>query len=153
MPSIPAWKTGRMPESPEEIHARVVAAAGADGRLPMPPVEEWEIFPWELVDGELRPKVVRSPYDGPEPARAGADGVDCFNCTGDGTAVKVWENQRWKLAHPPAPKGLPLVLWLSSKAAPRLPGDGRRPGLASTAGSRPGCAGSWSACRTSAACT
>ena len=63
-----------MPESPEEIHARVVAAAGDDGRLPMPPVEEWDIFPWELVDGELRPKVVRPPYDGPEPARAGADG-------------------------------------------------------------------------------
>ena len=104
-----------MPESPEEIHARVVAAVGVDGRLPMPPVHEWEIFPWELVDGELVPKVVQPPYAGPERPRAGAEGVDCFNCTGHGDADLVWENRRWKLTHPTAPKGLPLVLWLASK--------------------------------------
>jgi hypothetical protein len=104
-----------MPESPEEIHARVVAAVGEGGRLPMPPVHEWEIFPWELVDGELLPKVVQPPYAGRERPRAGAEGVDCFNCAGDGQANRVWENRRWKLTHPPAPKGLPLVLWLSAK--------------------------------------
>jgi hypothetical protein len=104
-----------MPESPEELHARVAAAVGEGGRLPMPPVHEWEIFPWELVDGALQPKVVPPPIEGPEPARRGEGGVDCFNCAGDGDARRVWENERWKLTHPPAPTGLPLVLWLSSK--------------------------------------
>ena len=46
---------------------------------------------------------------------AGAGGVDCFNCAGDGTAIRVWENDRWKVTHPEKPGGLPLVLWLSSK--------------------------------------
>ena len=104
-----------MPESPEELHARVVAAVGEGGRLPMPPVHDWEHFPWDLVDGELRPKVVRAPYDGPERPRAGAGGVDCFSCAGDGSSTRVWENKRWKLTHPAAPSGLPLVLWLSAK--------------------------------------
>lgn len=104
-----------MPESPEELHARVVAAVGEDGRLPMPPVHEWEIFPWELVDGTLQPKVLPPPLVGPEPPRAGHDGADCFSCAGDGDATRVWENQRWKLTHPLEPSGLPLVLWLSSR--------------------------------------
>jgi hypothetical protein len=103
-----------MPETPEDLHARVTAAAGDDGRLPMPPVHEWDMFPWELVDGELRPKVLPPPYDGPEPARAGAGGVDCHNCQGDGNAVRVWENDRWKLTAPGSPSGL-LKLWLVSK--------------------------------------
>lgn len=106
---------GGMPESAEEVYARVVAAVGADGRLPMPPVHEWDIFPWELVDGELVPKVVRPPYADREPPRRGEDGVDCLNCAGDGTAVRAWENSRWKLTHPPTPTGLPLVLWLTSR--------------------------------------
>jgi len=102
-----------MPESAEEVYARVVALVGERGRLPMPPVHEWDIFPWEVVDAGLQPKVVRAPAD--EASRTGADGVGCLSCTGDGDAVLVWENERWKLTHPPAPSGLPLVLWLSSK--------------------------------------
>ena len=34
-----------MPESPEELYARVVAQVGEGGRLPIPPVEEWDMFP------------------------------------------------------------------------------------------------------------
>lgn len=104
-----------MPESAEEIYARVVAAVGEHGRLPMPPVEEWDMFPWEVVDGALVPKVLAAPVADAEPPRAGAGGVGCLNCEGEGDAVRVWENDRWKLAHPPSPAGLPLVLWLSSK--------------------------------------
>ena len=103
-----------MPESAEEIYARVVAAVGAEGRLPMPPVEEWDAFPWEVVDGRLVPKVVKPPVPTEEPRR-GTDGVDCFACAGEGDAVRIWENDRWKLVHPPRPGGLPLVLWLMSK--------------------------------------
>lgn len=104
-----------MPESAEEVYARVVSAVGRDGRLPMPPVQEWETFPWEVVDGELVPKALQPPYDGPEPPRVGAGGVGCFNCEGDGTSIRVWENDRWKVTHPPTPSGLPLILWLASK--------------------------------------
>ncbi|MEZ5193500.1 MAG: hypothetical protein R2734_14040 [Nocardioides sp.] len=57
--------------------------------------------------------MVQPPYPD-EPPRSGAGGIGCFNCEG-GDAVRVWENDRWKLAHPSRPAGLPLVLWLSSK--------------------------------------
>lgn len=104
-----------MPESAEEVYARVVAAVGRDGRLPMPPVWDREIFPWEVVDGVLVPKVLRAPSAGSEPPRSGVGGVSCFSCAGDGTAIRVWENDRWKVTHPERPGGLPMVLWLSSK--------------------------------------
>lgn len=102
-----------MPESAEEVFARVSAAVGADGRLPMSPVQE-EIFPWEVVDGELAPTVLRPPV-ATEPPRAGEGGLDCFSCAGDGTSIRVWENDRWKVTHPERPGGLPLVLGLASK--------------------------------------
>jgi len=54
-----------MPESAEEVYARVVTAVGEHGRLPMPPVGEWDMFPWEMVDGELKPKVLRPPAEDP----------------------------------------------------------------------------------------
>lgn len=104
-----------MPESAEQVYARVVAAVGEDGHLPMPPVEDWDIFPWEVVDGRLVPKVLRPPHDGPEPPRAGAEGIDCFNCAGDGEAIRIWENDRWKVTHPPKPGGMPLMVFLASK--------------------------------------
>ena len=102
-----------MPESAEEVYARVVAAVGRDGRLPMPPVWDREIFPWEVVDGVLVPKVLRAPSAGSEPPRSGVGGVSCFSCAGDGTAIRVWENDRWKVTHPERPGGLPMVLWLA----------------------------------------
>jgi len=102
-----------MPESPEQIYVRVVAAVGEDGRLPMPPVGEWEIFPWELVDGELQPKVLRAPL-AEEAPRAGAGGVDCHLCSGSGDGVKVWESWNFHVMRPAAPTGLPLVLWLNA---------------------------------------
>ena len=59
-----------MPETPEQLYER---AAGA---LRMPPVEEWETFPFE---GELRPRPLRPPEPA-EPPRAGEGGVDCSRC-------------------------------------------------------------------------
>ena len=102
-----------MPESPEQIYARVVAAVGQDGRLPMPPVGEWEIFPWEVVDGELQPKVLRAPLDAESP-RSGAGGENCHLCSGQGDGVKIWENWNFHVMRPAAPSGLPLVLWLNT---------------------------------------
>lgn len=41
-----------MPETPDQLHAR------ATGALRMPPVEEWETFPF---DGEMRPRPLLPP--------------------------------------------------------------------------------------------
>jgi len=102
-----------MPESPEDLYARVVAAVGPDGRLPMPPVHEWDMFPWEIADGELQPKVLRAPLEA-EPPRAGVGGVGCHLCSGDTDSVKIWESWNFHVMRAAKPSGLPLVLWLNA---------------------------------------
>ena len=100
-----------MPESAEEVYARVVAAVGEGGRLPMPPVGEWDIFPWEMVEGELKPKVLRPPGD--EPARWGeAADKPCGSCSTDLDHLRIWANERWYVTRGERPAGLPLLLWL-----------------------------------------
>ena len=49
----------------------------SDRALRMPPVEEWETFPFE---GDLRPRPLEPPVQR-ERARHGAGGVDCDRCT------------------------------------------------------------------------
>jgi hypothetical protein len=102
-----------MPESPEDLYARVVAQVGEDGRLPMSPVAEWEVFPWELVGGALVPKVLRRPVPA-EPPRAGdPGGGPCRTCTDDG-ATRIWENERWTV-RPLHRGGMPLILMLEPR--------------------------------------
>jgi diadenosine tetraphosphate (Ap4A) HIT family hydrolase len=104
-----------MPESAEEVYARVAAVVGSDGRLPLPTSTSWDIFPWEVVGGALAPKVLLPPSV--EPARRGdAHGEPCGVCAnGFDPATVVWEDERWILTHPGAPSGLPLVLTLWTK--------------------------------------
>ncbi len=104
-----------MPESAAEVHARVVAAVGEDGRLPMSPAGDWEIFPWEAVDGRVVPKVLAGPRA--EPPRGGeAPDHPCGPCTdGLDPSRVVWEDEHWVLTHPGAPSGLPLVLVLQPR--------------------------------------
>jgi hypothetical protein len=84
-----------MPESPEDLYARVVAQVGEDGRLPMSPVAEWDVFPWEVVDGALAAKVLSAPL-GAEPPRAGdPGGSPCVVCAGAGRVTWIWENESW----------------------------------------------------------
>lgn len=101
-----------MAESAEEVHARVVAAVGADGHLPMPPYGGWDTFSWTVVDGAIVPRTLQPPSD--EPARRGeADGEPCGPCTdGFDAARVVWEDDVWVLTHSGAPSGLPLVMLL-----------------------------------------
>jgi hypothetical protein len=102
-----------MPESPEDLYARVVAQVGEAGRLPMSPVVDWDVFPWEVVDGALVPKVLRPPL-AEEPPRAGDPGGDpCPTCADDG-ATRIWENERWTVK-PMARAGLPLILMLEPR--------------------------------------
>jgi diadenosine tetraphosphate (Ap4A) HIT family hydrolase len=92
-----------VPETPEEFHAR------AKDALRMPPVEEWETWPF---DGDLRPRKLRAPAADEKP-RHGEGGADCDAC-GRASDDLIWEDERWQLIAL-GPTGLPLVLILEPK--------------------------------------
>ena len=94
-----------------EVHARtqalldrVAAAVDADGRLALPDVAGWDIFPFEgdILVKRLEPPVL------PEPLRHGVGAVDCGSCS-DGLDGALWTDDRWKLATP-GPVPIPVVL-------------------------------------------
>jgi diadenosine tetraphosphate (Ap4A) HIT family hydrolase len=100
-----------MPETPEQLHARVA------GALRMPPVEEWETFPF---DGEMRPRPLAPPAEVDTPRR-GEGGVDCDRCGGpDGDFF--WTSERWRL-RAIGPTGLPFIAILEPREHYAEPGD------------------------------
>ena len=101
-----------MPESPEELHARVA------GGLLMPPVEEWETFPF---DGAMWPRPLAPPV-GAEKPRAGERGVDCEACTARDEQF-FWAHERWRMRTFDRPSGLPFVAVLEPRAHYAEPGD------------------------------
>jgi hypothetical protein len=118
-------------ESVEDYHARIAAAAGPDGRLPVA-VEEmpgWDIYPYEL--DSLRLKPVQPPAD-EEPPRRGERAADCWCAGADADAQTpdaderlVWSNPRWRLTLS-TDTGLPVMLVLAPVEhhdLPSLPGD------------------------------
>lgn len=102
-----------MAETAEELYARIVAAVGEDGRVPMSRVHEWDSFPWELVDGQLVPKVVQPPMAEDHP-RAGVGGQGCHLCSGEADGERIWESWNFHVKRPAKPSGFPLVLWLNA---------------------------------------
>jgi diadenosine tetraphosphate (Ap4A) HIT family hydrolase len=102
---------GTVPETPEQLYARV-----KDG-LRMPPVEEWETFPF---DGEMSPRALQPPADR-DPARHGEGGVDCRRCQASDEEY-LWTNERWRL-YALGPTGLPVVVMLESREHYAEPGD------------------------------
>jgi len=101
-------------ESAEEVYARVVAAVGEGGRLPLPSLGEWDVFPWEAVSDRVVPKVLQAPAD--EPPRWGeSEEKPCGSCRGFDPERVVWEDERWVLTHQGAPSGLPLVVVLHTR--------------------------------------
>jgi diadenosine tetraphosphate (Ap4A) HIT family hydrolase len=101
-----------VPETPEELYER------AKDALRMPPVEEWEAWPFE---GELRPKALLPPITS-EPPRHGVDGVGCWAC--DATDDEfVWTNERWRLSATREPTGLPVIVILHPREHYADPGD------------------------------
>jgi diadenosine tetraphosphate (Ap4A) HIT family hydrolase len=100
-----------MAESPEQLHERA-----KDG-LRMPPVEEWETFPFE---GEIRPRPLEPPAIADRP-RLGAGGVDCRRCAATDEDY-VWTNERWRI-FALGPTGLPLVVMLEPREHYAEPGD------------------------------
>ena len=112
-------------ESVEDYYARIVAAAGADGRLQVA-VEEmpgWDIYPYETDSLRLKPL---QPLADEEPPRNGESAVDCWCASGfgDDDGTTVWSNGRWRLGLV-RETGLPVMLSLSPLEhhdLPTLPG-------------------------------
>jgi len=102
----------QMPETPEELYTRV-----ADS-LRMPPVGEWETFPF---DGDMRPRALKPPIDLEVP-RTGAGGIDCRACSRPDSDY-VWTNRRWRLIATPKPTGLPLIVLMEPREHFGDPGD------------------------------
>jgi diadenosine tetraphosphate (Ap4A) HIT family hydrolase len=101
-----------MPESAADIHARALAAA-TTGRLPAPAMTDWDIFPWEVVDGAIAPKTLDAP--GAEAPRMGDEGgAACTACAGFDPETTVWEDEHWVLTARPV-SGLPLVVVLQTR--------------------------------------
>lgn len=100
-----------MAETPEALHARAASA------LRMPPVDEWETFPFE---GAMRPRPLLPPVEREAP-REGEGGVGCWTCAQPDEAF-VWTNERWRLMSA-RPNGLSLVVLLHPREHYGDPGD------------------------------
>jgi diadenosine tetraphosphate (Ap4A) HIT family hydrolase len=100
-----------MVESAEVIHQRARQAADGEGRLPMPPVADWDTFPF---DGDLRVRPLALPTT-TEHQRRGEDPARCWRCR-QGTSDAIWSDQHWLVAPLAKPSGLPVVVILYSIA-------------------------------------
>jgi diadenosine tetraphosphate (Ap4A) HIT family hydrolase len=101
-----------VPETPEELYERV------KGSLRMPPVEEWDTFPF---DGDMRPRALLPPVEREQP-RFGEGGVDCRPC-GASDDDYIWTSERWRLHALEHPTGLPVVVLLEPRDHYAEPGD------------------------------
>jgi hypothetical protein len=95
-----------MAMSPDEFYAHAIAAADADGRLPLSRMTGWDISPFEQEG--LRVSPLRHPVL-PERARLGEDPTQCAACAGRDEGV--WFNEHWRLSRIRG-FGVPLVLML-----------------------------------------
>jgi diadenosine tetraphosphate (Ap4A) HIT family hydrolase len=100
-----------MVESAETIYQRALQAADADGRLPMPPVAEWDTFPF---DGDLRVRPFAPPAE-TDRQRRGEDPAQCWRCQ-QGISDAIWSDEHWLLAPLAQPSGLPVVAILYPRA-------------------------------------
>jgi diadenosine tetraphosphate (Ap4A) HIT family hydrolase len=100
-----------VPETAEELYAR------AKDALRMPPVEQWETFPFE---GDMRPRPLLPPEQ--ERPRFGEGGVDCRRCAASDDEY-LWTHDHWRLWAFDKPTGLPVVVLLESRDHYAEPGD------------------------------
>jgi diadenosine tetraphosphate (Ap4A) HIT family hydrolase len=101
-----------VPETPEQLYER------AKDALRMPPVEEWETWPF---DGELLPRRLLPPV-GEEKVRHGAGGVECWACTASDDEF-LWVNERWRVVPQEGERALPAVVLLMPREHYADPGD------------------------------
>lgn len=98
-----------MPLSPQQFHAQALRSADVEGRLPLPSMVGWEVFPFE-PDG-LRVVPLEAPQL-PEAPRHGEGGVGCNACTDQ---PGIWSDEHWRLSVTES-SGAPLVLMLEARA-------------------------------------
>jgi hypothetical protein len=98
-------------ETAEEIYRRAQAAAGADGRLAMPPVEDWESFPFE---GDIRVRELIPPEATVRPRRGELE-AECWRCQNQDDGV-IWSDADWLVMSLPKPSGLPVIVILQPRA-------------------------------------
>jgi len=99
-----------MSDTTEALYQRAVEAADAQGRLPLPPITEWDTFPFE---GDLRVRPLVPPTEVDRP-RVGVDAADCWRCQRAEEGV-IWSDDRWLLAPLEKPSGLPCVVLLQPR--------------------------------------
>ena len=102
-----------MPESAEEVYARVVAAVGEDGTPPGAAAGGLGHLP---VGGRRRrDRAQGAPPPADEKPRNGEpDEATCGACAA-GDDLVIWENERWVVTRMAEPGGLPLALFLQTK--------------------------------------
>jgi hypothetical protein len=98
-----------VPETAEELYRRALETADADGRLPIPPLADWETFPFE---GEIRTRPLHPPAD--EPPRHGEDPAECQRCL-RGVQDAIWSDNRWYVTPLDKPSGLPVIVLLQPR--------------------------------------
>lgn len=107
--------TGRVAGTVEGVHPRtrrllerIRAAEGADGRLPLPDMADWDIFP---LEGAMVVKHVDDPVV-PEPQRAGEGAAECAMCAPDLAGRALWSDEGWLLLPWSAVPGIPVAVML-----------------------------------------
>lgn len=100
-----------MAESTDDLYRRALQAADSERRLPIPPLADWETFPFE---GDLRVKPLAAPTEVDRPRR-GEEEADCWRCQ-RGTDATIWHDEHWTLAPLAEPSGLPVVVLLEPRA-------------------------------------
>ena len=89
---------------------RALSAQSPGGRLPMPDLAEWDIFPFE---GEMQVRELSAPSL-PESPRHGEDGADaCSSCKRSDDEF-IWTNDNWRL-NADEPSGLPATVMLTPR--------------------------------------
>jgi diadenosine tetraphosphate (Ap4A) HIT family hydrolase len=95
--------------SPQEFYEHAIAAADADGRLPLSRMTGWDISPFEQ-DG-LRVSPLRPPVM-PEKAREDEDPATCTACSRRDKGL--WLDDHWRLVRIGV-SGVPLILMLQPR--------------------------------------
>jgi len=91
--------------------ARARAEQTSDGRLPVPDMADWDIFPFE---GDFRVKELVGPLLLEPPRRGEPDGDDCGSCKPERDRL-IWEDENWLLSRDSA-SGLPAVVILEPRS-------------------------------------
>ena len=120
-----------------DIVGRARAGSAPDGRLALPKLTTWPIFPFEPEGLRMRP--LEDPVV-PEPPREGEAGGPCSTCQTPDEAF-VWAGARWRVGMSTEPQALPAaMLYPATTSTSATSTTSSAP---SSASSSPGSSGRW----------